>query len=153
MEKEYIQGPLNTSLKGWNAKWFYIRNAEPSLSANIDHLAVPSANWSARPISSDMTQVNELLQILGQMHNNLDGVGVAINFVVRRIQPSKERFHPAYEYTGDENTAREALEKINKGDAYIRLLELFSSNTKLSNTGQQVAYSIMNPPPLVRVYR
>ena len=40
--------PLNTSLKGWNAKWFYIRNAEPSLSADIDHLAVPSANWSMR---------------------------------------------------------------------------------------------------------
>ena len=28
------------------------------------------------------------------------------------------------------------LEKINKGDAYIRLLELFSSNTKQSNMGQ-----------------
>ena len=87
------------------------------------------------------------------MRNNLDGVGVAINFIVRRIQPSKERFHPTYEYTGDEDTAREAPKKINNGDTYIRLLELFSSNTKLSNMGQQVAYSITNPPPLVRVYR
>ena len=40
MVNEYIQAPLNTSLKGWNAKWFYIRNAEPSLSTDIDHLAV-----------------------------------------------------------------------------------------------------------------
>ena len=87
------------------------------------------------------------------MHNNLDGVGVAINFVVRRIQPSKERFHPAYEYTGDEDTTWEAPEKINKGNTYIHLLELFSSNTKLSNMGQRLAYSIMNPPLLVRVYR
>ena len=86
------------------------------------------------------------------MHNNLDGVGVAINFIVRRIQSSKERFHLTYEYTCDEDTAQEAPEKINKGDAYIRLLELFSSNTKLSNTGQQVAYSITNPPPLVWVH-
>ena len=85
MVKEYIQVPLNMSLKGWNAKWFYIRNAEPSLLADIDHLAVPSANWSARSISSEMTQVDELLQILGQMRNNLDIVGVAINFIVRRI--------------------------------------------------------------------
>ena len=99
-----------------------------------------------------MTQVDELLQILGQMSNNLDGVGVAINFVVRRIQPSKERFHPMYEYTSDEDTSQEAPEKINKGDAYIRLLELFLSNTKLGHTGQRVAYNIMNPPPLVRVY-
>ena len=87
------------------------------------------------------------------MRNNLDRVGVVINFVIRWIQPSKERFHLAYEYTGDEDTAREAPEKINKGDAYIHLLGLFSSNTKLSNTGQQVAYNITNPPPLVRVYR
>ena len=72
-----------------------------------------------------MTQVDELLQILGQMHNNLDRDGVAINFIVRLIQPSKERFHPAYEYTGDEDTTREAPEKINKADAYTCLLELF----------------------------
>ena len=44
MVKEYIQVPLNTSLKGWNAKWFYIQNAKPSLLADIDHLPVPSAN-------------------------------------------------------------------------------------------------------------
>ena len=86
------------------------------------------------------------------MCNNLDRVGVAINFVVRWIQPSRERFHPVYEYIGDEDNAREAPEEINKGDAYICLLELFSSNTKLNNTGQRVAYSITNPPPLVRVY-
>ena len=100
-----------------------------------------------------MTQVDELLQILGQMCNNRNGVGVVINFVVCQIQPSKERFHPTYEYTGDEDTAREAPKKINKGDAYIRLLELFSSNTKLSNIGQQRASNITNPPPLVRIYR
>ena len=83
MVKEYIQVPLNTSLKGWNAKWFYIQNAKPSLSADIDHLPVPSANWSVRPTSSEMTQVDELLQILGQIRNILDGVGVAINSVIR----------------------------------------------------------------------
>ena len=107
MVREYIQVPLNTSLKGWNAKWFYIRNADPSLSVDIDHLAMLSANRSARPIGSEMTQIDELLQILGQMRNNLDGVGVAINFIVHQIQLSKERFHPAYEYTSDEDTAWE----------------------------------------------
>ena len=40
MVKEYIQVPLNTSLKGWNAKLIYIQNVEPSLSTDIDHLAV-----------------------------------------------------------------------------------------------------------------
>jgi hypothetical protein len=35
---------LNTLLKGWNAKWFYIRNDEPSLAADIDHLAEPNVS-------------------------------------------------------------------------------------------------------------
>ena len=61
MVKEYIQVPLNKSLKGWNAKWFYIQNVELRLSVDIDHLAMSSMNWSARLISSEMTQVDELL--------------------------------------------------------------------------------------------
>ena len=143
--------PLNISLKGWNAEWFYIRNAKPSLSTSIDSLAVPSANWSARPNGEEMTQVVELLQILGQMRNNLNRVGVAINFICRRIQPSKERVHPAYEYAGDEDTAREAPERIISDVAYARLMELFSTNTQLNNVGQQKAYNITNPPPWVSV--
>jgi len=152
MVREYIQVPLNTSLKGWNAKWFYIRNAELSMSAGIDHLAVPSANWSARPNGEEMTQVVELLHILGQMRNNLNGVGVAINFICRWIQPSKERVHSTCEYAGDEDTAREAPKRISSDVAYAHLLELFSTNTQLNNVGQQRAYNIMNPPPRVRVY-
>ena len=27
MASEYINVPLNTSLKGWNAKWFYIKQS------------------------------------------------------------------------------------------------------------------------------
>ena len=69
------------------------------------------------------------------MCNNLDGVGVAINFVVCWIQSRKERFHPTYEYTGDEDTTREAPEKISSDVAYARLLELFSTNTQLNNVG------------------
>jgi len=47
MASEYITVPLNSSMKGWNARWFYIKNWEPSISAEIDQLAVPNANWTA----------------------------------------------------------------------------------------------------------
>lgn len=153
MVSEYIRVPLNTSLNGWNARWFYICNAEPSLSDEIDFLAVPRPNWSARPISSDMTQVKELLQILGQLRQNLDGVGVAINFIMRRIQPSKERACPAFEYAGDDDPVREAPEKMERNDAYARLVEFFVKNTKIRNVGQQSPYSITNPPPELRKYQ
>ena len=53
----------------------------------------------------------------------------------RRIQLSKERVHPAYEYVGDEDTAREAPERISSDVAYARPLELFSTNTQLNNVG------------------
>ena len=43
------------------------------------------------------------------MQNNLNEVGVAINFVYRRIQPSKERVHPVYEYAGDEGTTQKPM--------------------------------------------
>ena len=66
------------------------------------------------------------------MQNNLNKVGVAINFVYRRIQLSKERVHPAYEYTGDEDTAQKPT---SLDVAYGRLLELFSTHTQLNNVG------------------
>ena len=69
------------------------------------------------------------------MRNNLNGVGVAINFVCRLIQPSKERVHPTYEYIGDEDITQEAHERISLDIAYARLLELFSTNTQLNNVG------------------
>ena len=69
------------------------------------------------------------------MQNNLNRVGVAINFVCRWIQLSKERVHPAYEYVGDEDTTREAPKRISLDIAYARLLELFSTNTQLNNVG------------------
>ena len=82
-----------------------------------------------------LTQVAELLRILGQVRNNLNGVGVANNFVCHRIQPSKKRVHPAYEYADDEDTAWEAPKRISSDVAYARLLELFSTNTQLTQCG------------------
>ena len=59
------------------------------------------------------------------MRNNLNEVGVAITFVCHQIQSRKERVHPVYEYASDEDTAREAHERISSEVAYARLLELF----------------------------
>jgi len=115
MANEYITIPLNSSMKGWNARWFYTKNWEPSISAEIDQLAVPNANWTAWPSGEEMKQVEQLLSILEQ--TNVDGVGVDLNFISRWLQPCKERVHPAYE-DRDDDFAREApelLERIEVG--------------------------------------
>lgn len=84
---------------GWTTKWFYYRNWEQNIPADIDHYVVPNANWSVRPRGEEMSQVEELMKILKEII--LDGVSIAVNFVCHHIQSSKERVNPAYECAGD----------------------------------------------------
>ena len=34
----YITIPLNTLLKGWNTRWFYMKQSHPVIRYNIDHV-------------------------------------------------------------------------------------------------------------------
>ena len=38
MASEYITVPLNTSLKGWNARWFYMKHSHIAIRCDIDHI-------------------------------------------------------------------------------------------------------------------
>ena len=38
MASEYISVPLNTSLKGWNSKWFYMKQSHPAIRCDIHHI-------------------------------------------------------------------------------------------------------------------
>ena len=35
---EYITVSLNTSLKGWNARWFYMKQSHPAIRCDIDQV-------------------------------------------------------------------------------------------------------------------
>lgn len=69
--------------------YFYIENAEDSLSADIDTMASSNANWTSRPSGEEMVQEDELLEILAW--TDVDGVGITVNFIAHRILPCKER--------------------------------------------------------------
>jgi hypothetical protein len=44
---------------------------------------MPNINWLARSNGNEMSQVNELMKMQGGLKwRNLDGVGVAINFII-----------------------------------------------------------------------
>ena len=62
--------PLSASNKGWKAQWFYTKNVEDGLSADIDSLATPNPNWSARPSSEETHHVEELLDLLDCVNIN-----------------------------------------------------------------------------------
>ena len=83
MASEYINVPLNTSLKGWNARWLYIKQSHPVIRCDVHHIPESQSSWSERPNSVDMEQVKELLDLIQGME--MRGELVAASFIVRRV--------------------------------------------------------------------
>ena len=80
MASDYISVPLNTSLKGWNAKWFYMKQNNPVVRCDVHHIPENQRSWSERPRSIDMEQVKELLDLIQGVE--LRGELVAASFIV-----------------------------------------------------------------------
>ena len=83
MAGEYIPVPLNTSLKGWNTRWFYMKQSDPVVRCDIDQILENQRSWSEKPTSADMEQVKELLELIRGM--KMSGVVVAVNFIMHRV--------------------------------------------------------------------
>ena len=81
MVGEYITIPLNTSLKVWNARWFYMKQSHPAIRCDVDHILENQKSWSEKPSSADMDQVRELLCLIKGVKMN--GTLVAVSFIVR----------------------------------------------------------------------
>ena len=83
MASEYINVPLNTSLKGWNSNWFYMKQSHPAIRRDVHHIPENQKSWSEKPNSADMEQVRELLDLTKGME--IRGELVATSFIVRRV--------------------------------------------------------------------
>ena len=83
MVSEYITIPLNTLLKGWNARWFYMKQSHPTVHYDTDHIPESQKSWSEMPSNADMEQVRELLGLIKGVKTN--GGLVAVSFIVCRI--------------------------------------------------------------------
>ena len=64
------------------------------------------------PSSANMEQVSKLLSLIKGVKTN--GGLVATSFIVRRIQPCKERAHPAFEFKGETDGTRERTEMLSR---------------------------------------
>ena len=102
MAGEYITVPLNTSLKGWNARWFYMKQSHPAIRCDADHIPESQKSWSERPNSANMEQVRELLGLIKGVKTN--GGLVAASFIMRHIQHCKERAHTGFDFKGTPTT-------------------------------------------------
>ena len=149
MVSEYITVPLNTSLKGWNARWFYMKQSHPAIRCNVDHISESQKSWSKKPSSADIKQVRELLGLIKGMKMN-DGL-VAASFIVRRVQPCKERAHPTFEFKGETDSTWERLEMLSRDVVQERATELFALFASFSMLGYTRPFNCKNLPPQVNI--
>ena len=78
MVAQYITTPLNTNVKYWVQRWFYMPQGEHYVACDIDQIPVSNSKWSERPDANGMEQVTELLALIDR--RRVDGVVVATNF-------------------------------------------------------------------------
>ena len=93
--------------------------------------------------------MKELLELIRGMKMN--GVVVAVSFIVHRIQPYKERAHPGFDFKGDTDGTQERIERQTKEAMLRQAAELFTPNAPFSVPGQPRAFNCMNPPPQVEI--
>ena len=74
---------------------------------------------------------------------------VAASFIVRRVQPCKERAHPGFDYRGDDDGTRERMEQLTKKDVMEQATELFAPNILFVWPKQTRAFNCSYPPPEV----
>ena len=142
MASEYINVPLNTSLKGWNSKWFYMKQSHPTICCDVHHIP-------EKPNNADMEQVTELLDLIKGVE--IRGELVTTSFVVRHVQPCKERAHLGFDYRGDDDGTQERMEWLMKQIVLEQAAELFAPNAPFSWPRQTRAFNCTNPPPQVTI--
>ena len=76
---------------------------------------------------------------------------MAASFIVRRVQPYKERAHLGFDYRGNDDGTRESVEWLSKKEVISRATELFSSNVSFIWPKETKAFNCTNPPPQVTI--
>ena len=96
-----------------------------------------------------MEQVMELLDLIRGME--IRGELVAASFIVRRVQPCKERAHPGFDFKGDDDGTRERTGRLMRDDVLERSIELFAPNASFSVSRPTRAFNCTNLPPQVTI--
>ena len=58
----------------------------------------------------------------------MGGVVVAVNFIMRHVQPYKERAHSGFDFKGDTDGTHERTERLTKEAVLHWVTELFTPN-------------------------
>ena len=96
-----------------------------------------------------MEQVKELLDLIQSVE--LRGELVAAGFIVRHVQPCKERAYPAFDYKGNDDGTWERPERLSRKEVICRAIELFTSSASFSWPKETKAFNCTNLPPQVTI--
>ena len=75
-----------------------MKQSYPAIRCNVDQIPENQKSWSEKLTNADMDQVKKLLELIRGMKMNI--VVVAVSFIVRRVQPCKERAHAGFDFKG-----------------------------------------------------
>ena len=76
---------------------------------------------------------------------------VAASFIVRHVQPYKERAHPAFEFKGETDGTRERPEMLSRDVVEERAAELFAPFASFSMSGYTKPFNCKNLSPQVNI--
>ena len=96
-----------------------------------------------------MEQMRELLDLKKGMKTN--GGLVAASFIVRRVQPYKERAHVGFDFKGDTDGTQERIEMLLRDDVQERAVELFAPFASFNVLGMMRPFNYKNTPPQVTI--
>ena len=96
-----------------------------------------------------MEQVRELLALIKGMRTN--GGLVAMSFIVRRVQPYKERVHPAFEFKEETDGTQERPKMMSRNVVEERATELFALFASFNMSGYTKPFNCKNLPPQVNI--
>jgi hypothetical protein len=146
MKAEYLNVPLSSSTRDWYKKWLYVhQEQEPFVACDVAQIPKQQESWSARPSSAEMVQVEELLWMFDR--NRLDGPTMALNFICRQVQPSKERVHLLYEYSGSDDPTRESARNLMCDEVNWWLAQLFNLVGYHLLPNAIKVHKLTSPPP------
>jgi hypothetical protein len=99
--QQYIPGILASSNKGWQHRWFYLRNDDrrlPSFSQRV--VTAAGGNWRYGAPREKLKNLQPLLKALEELREGgLTAVGVVAAIHRRRVLPLTERWLPLWEMT------------------------------------------------------
>jgi hypothetical protein len=120
---EYLDIPLKESIKVWRLEWFTMENHNKSLSPRSGRQPdVRTPSWTEAHIDSELAESRVLLaEIYALKDKGLTVEGVVADFVLKNIQPLKNRVYPAYLYTRINDPTRITNRRIPEEDMLSRI--------------------------------